>query len=65
MSPPPDEPKCWKNWIGRFLDDFFYSVLSTISLKSHDNFLLYRLISFVALGHSSVDGVVWKFLGPF
>ena len=58
MSPPPDEPKCWKNWIGRFLDDFFYSVLSTISLKSHDNFLLYRLISFVALGHSSADRVV-------
>ena len=35
-----------------------YLVLSTISLESHDNFHLSRLISFVALGHSSVDRVV-------
>ena len=35
-----------------------YLVLSIISLESHEYFLLSRLISFVALGHSSVDRVV-------
>ena len=35
-----------------------YLILSTISLESHFKFTFSRLISFVALGHSSVDRVV-------
>ena len=34
---------------------YFARCLPCKSLKSHDNFLLSRLISFVSLGHSSVD----------
>ena len=37
---------------------YIYLILSTISLESHYKFTFSRLISFVALGHSSVDRVV-------
>ena len=51
--------KIISNNIGKnFMIFTFYLVLSTISLESHYNFDLSRLISFVALGHSSVDRVV-------
>ena len=40
--------------IYHFVQLLFYLILSTISLESHFKFTFSRLISFVALGQSSV-----------
>ena len=39
MSPPPDEPKCWKNWIDSFLHRSFF-------LFSLINYFIYHMIIF-------------------
>ena len=42
------------------LNEYIYFILSTISLESHFRFTFSRLISFIALGHSSVNVVTDK-----